>query len=243
MNAAKQKFVIAKPMIGARTQLRDVTSRSPSRSSCANVLRGSRSCAGIRSFIRNQALARKLTESIAKTHPGAVNTIRMPATAGPKTFIALFVMPSSAFAGWSSPGADRLWHEAVRRRPEERRGGTEERSRDDEDRERHLVRQEHRRGERLEAGARAVAGEHHCSARQAIGDDAADEREGDARDPEGSEHRSEGVAEPLIERTAKARASGMRASPAADEARPSHSSRKGAPTRVRRLPPTSQAPP
>ena len=41
MNAAKQKFVIAKPMIGARTHLRDVTSRSPSRSSCANVLRGS----------------------------------------------------------------------------------------------------------------------------------------------------------------------------------------------------------
>ena len=25
----------------------------------------------------------------------------MPATAGPKTFITLFVMPSSAFAGWS----------------------------------------------------------------------------------------------------------------------------------------------
>ena len=52
---------------------------------------------------------------------------------------------------------------------------------DEEERQRHVVREEHHGGERLDRGADAVAGEHHRAARQPVGDDAAGERERDAR--------------------------------------------------------------
>ena len=227
MNAAKQKFVIAKPMIGARTHARDVTSRSPSRSSCRNVLRGRRSCAGIRSCIRNQALARKLTESIAKTQPGCGEHDQDAGDRRPEHVHHVVRDAEQRVRRLQLRGADRLRHEAVRRRPEERRGRAEERRRDDEDRQRHLMRQEHRRGERLDAGARTPS---HASITARRG------RRSETTPPTSVKATREiqkaastapsAVAEPLTESTANATASGMRASPAADEARPSHSSRK-----------------
>ena len=68
MNAAKQKFEIANPMIGARTHARDVTSRRPSRSSAEEVAAAAaRSCAATCRLPRNDALTTKLTASIANT--------------------------------------------------------------------------------------------------------------------------------------------------------------------------------
>ncbi len=98
MNDAKQKFVIANPMIGALTHEREVTSPKPSRNSRMKWLRAARACAGSRSCTRKNALARKLTESIAKTQPVPATAIRTPETAGPNTFIAFREIPSSAFA-------------------------------------------------------------------------------------------------------------------------------------------------
>ena len=138
----------------------------------------------MRSFIRNHALARKLTESTANTHPGAVNTTRIPATAGPKTFIALFVIPSSAFAGWSrsalivcgtrpSDAGPKNADAVPKTAAVTRKIGSVI----------WCVRSMVAVNASMHARD-AVAGEHHRAARQAIGDDAADEREGDPRDPE-----------------------------------------------------------
>jgi hypothetical protein len=67
MNPASMKFVIAKPTIGARTQPRDVTSRNPSRSSEPNDRSGARIGASRSNRVRNAALARNDTVSMAKT--------------------------------------------------------------------------------------------------------------------------------------------------------------------------------
>ena len=152
-------------MIGALTHDREVTSRKPSWSSRRKWLRAARACAGSRSCNRKNALATKLSASIANTQPVPAIATSTPETAGPKTFIALRERPSSALADWRLPGEIVRGTSPIRRGAEECGGGTEERSRDEEERQRHLMRQQHRRGERLDGRAHAVAREHHRAPR------------------------------------------------------------------------------
>ena len=141
MNAAKQKFVMANPAIGARTQARAVTSCRPSRSCWRNRDRGARRCVGSRSCSRKKALNAKLTASIANTQPVCVSAISVPENGGPEHVHRALRDAEQRVCLLQVCRAHRLRHDAVRRRPEERGRTAEERGRDEEDGQRHVARQ------------------------------------------------------------------------------------------------------
>jgi hypothetical protein len=147
-------------------------------------------CVRTCSCTRKNALAMKLAESIAKTQPVPASAMIAPEAAGPK-MLRVAGDPEQRVRGLQVPRADRLRHETVRGRPEERRRGAEDRGREEEQRQRHVVSEEHGRGERLDRRAHGVAGEHHRTARESVGDDTTDEREDDPCQRERGEHAAE----------------------------------------------------
>ena len=74
--------------------------------------------------------------------------------------------------------------------------------------------------------ADAVTREHHLAPRQAVGDDAPDEGERDARDPERGEHEPEGGRRAVDREHGERERERHECIAAADETRPSQSSRK-----------------
>jgi len=101
---APPRFPRAKTTKLFQSHERDVTSRQPSTSSRRKFSDTARAAWGMRSATRNPALATKLAESIPKTQPGPTVATRRPDTAGPNRLVALWVSPSSAFAFCSRAG-------------------------------------------------------------------------------------------------------------------------------------------
>ena len=85
-----------------QSQVRDQTSRQPSRSSRTKVcgLRV-RSSGGARRMARKPALTRKVAASMAMVPPGPMKATRMPATAGPTIQPKFSEMPMRALASCS----------------------------------------------------------------------------------------------------------------------------------------------
>ena len=103
-------------------------------------------------------------------------------------------------------GADRHRRQPGRGRVEERCGGARDRLQDDELPDLRAVREHEQRDRALRAAAHDVGGQHHRAARQAVGEDAADEQERDERDRLAPRRRSRGRSPTRSDRARRRRA-------------------------------------
>ena len=128
---------------------------------------------------------------MANTQPVPAAAISTPETAGPKTFIVFCVRLSRAFAGWKFAGETVCGTSASDAGPKKAEAAPNTAAVTKNRGSVMWCGQEHHCGERLDDGAHAVAREHHRAARQAVGDDPADQGERHARDHERGQHAAE----------------------------------------------------
>src|SRR6266545_4914058 len=146
-----------------QSQVRAVSSRQPAARSARKrrLWRGS-SSRTVGSRARNEALAAKLTASIAYTQPAPKAPTRRPEIAGPAMPRALRESTISAFACWGRAAVHRCQDGKV---PDLGVAGQQEHG-----------------AEALTRSPNEVGREHHPLARQAIGPDASDEHQRRARE-------------------------------------------------------------
>src|SRR3954447_6467128 len=241
MNAARQKFEIAKPTIGARTHERETTSRKPSRSWRRKLAGSDSACAAIFSWKRKNALTTKLAESIANSQPVPTVATSAPETAGPKTLSRFRESEISAFAPWrfcgltvcgTSPSAAGLKNAdaAPKTAAVTKKSGS------------------------VMLCVRSIAAVNASTTARTPSHASMTVRRGrrSATTPPASVKATRAsvkaartapsaVAEPSTERTAKASATGMSASPTADETRPSQSNLNGRSASSANVPPDPTA--
>ena len=186
-NAPSEMFEIEKVRMQATTQERDTTSCQPSASSATKARRRAGSTAGMRIATRKAALTRKLAPSMAKAQPAPMVATIRPDSSGPKMWVALCEMLISALASCS-----RFAPTICGIRPIEA-GMKKAAALPITTRKGHqlpdlgIAGDQQRGHHRLGPGTHQVAGDHHSLPRQAIGPDAAGQREQDARQREGGE--------------------------------------------------------